>query len=701
VPDFNSDLSLLMLVLLNTAVFTSAWFFASRRITANRSQALLDAGLLGYAVQYVSVGLPGLSHYLTPSTIAAVALACSICLFAAARKARPGAATSSARLDRLLISGVGLFTLAFVLIFAHSQAGLPVISNDAMTYHFPAAVQWLQDAKINLFQTWFFNPANTYSPLAGSVFIVWLIAPFHSDVIARFVEVPALICVGIAMYRLCNQLGAKPPLAALIAAAATLARPIFLPGMMGKDDLFVAFFFLAALVAMAPDRSGERFGALRFGIALGLLLATKYSALLSVPILLLAIDGPRWRWRGWISALGIAVLLAGPWYLRNWILTGNPLFPMFSLFTTAQSDAFHPSRHASAVLLDGAYGLPASLAAVLAIPWLRSAITSSRSLRSDALLRACALGVPVGLLIFYAESPFPEVRFVLPVFLLLFACSACWLGRLRIATKLQLLPAIPLPLLSIITVFGFIKSSVALSFAAESLILALIGLAAFGLTRNRPLRSTVLLMTTLIVSIAYTYIHWSAYCRDTRESIYDEGGGYAVEYPDPNRLWRFVNENIPADATVAYTNAYLIYPLQGPLLNRRLIYVPTRPGIKTIADLGWLGRHLSGEKLIPAALRATVAAPDRATWLANLQTSGAGYLVIGQGGVIGIPPEDAFAAADPRKFHPLFEGPAGKIYRIESRHSEISTIPPAPEILPVANGAKGDDHKPAGIGRNS
>src|SRR5207302_11316081 len=99
---------------------------------------------------------------------------------------------------------------------------------------------WRQTGRLGLFPTWFFNPANTYSPLAGSTFIAWLIAPFDMDIVARFVEVPALIVVGIGVFQLCRQMGVEPAIAGLIAAAAVLARPMFFASIMGKDDLFVA-----------------------------------------------------------------------------------------------------------------------------------------------------------------------------------------------------------------------------------------------------------------------------------------------------------------------------------------------------------------------------------------------------------------------------------------------------------------------------
>ena len=60
------------------------------------------------------------------------------------------------------------FVVAFVGALVHQQRYLPPFATDALTYHLPAAVQWLQTGRVGVFETWFFNPANTYSPLGGS-----------------------------------------------------------------------------------------------------------------------------------------------------------------------------------------------------------------------------------------------------------------------------------------------------------------------------------------------------------------------------------------------------------------------------------------------------------------------------------------------------------------------------------------------------
>jgi hypothetical protein len=689
VVEFGFELSLVFCLLLNAAVFGSAWFFARRRLTASWSQALLDALLIGYGVQYVSVGLAGMLGCLDSRQVSGFAMCLVVGSFAGGWKIPAVMRAKPPLRDRLIVLSTGLFVIGFVLAFAHFQAVVPVTSNDALTYHFPAAAQWMQQGRIGLFQTWFFNPANTWSPLAGSVFITWLMLPFGNDLLARFVEVPVLLCVGVAVFRLCGEMGVRPAVSALVAASAVLSRPIFTPCMMGKDDLFVAFFFVATLVAMSPDRARERFGCVRFGIALGLLLATKYTALLGVPMLVLARSvkktepgrvGPvRGEFRGgkprlcWsLIAAFIAIILAGPWYLRNWITTGNPLFPLAiphvfrGLFTTSRSDAFHSWPGVISTAIGGEYGLPMALAIVLAFAVVVS-LLFFRSFRKQPIFRACVLGPLIGLALFYWRSPFPEVRFLLPVFLLLFACGGVAIDRIFGDERFAIAVAAMLVGVSLLTLF---KSRISTAdFAATALMFTAIGIAGYLWANGRRVRWVMLGAAGTFAFAIFTFINWAAYCRNYLSTKYDADSVYAQPwiYPDLTPLWGWVNTHLPADARVAYTNLYYVYPLQGNSLRRRLVYVPTRPGVSTMADLPWLGDRLPGERIVPAAGAATVGRPDLAVWLVNLRKSGCDYLIIGRfghGGVAVNPPEAGFAAAHPGHFSRIFSCDAGDVYLI-------------------------------------
>jgi hypothetical protein len=700
VPDHSAELALLGCVLLNVAVFGSAWRFAAGRVTASRSQASLDAGLLGYAIQYAAIGLPGVVGMLRPTAVVAVALALSAALFAMSHPRDTGlrpvqgafgwrnrwfsniigtgrrpVSRSDAPLPaahRAVVVALATFTLVVVAGFAYFQSDLPVVFNDALTYHFPAAAQWLQQGRITLFPTWFFNPANGYSPLAGSTFVAWLIVPFGSDVLARYVQVPALLGVGIGVYRLGRQLSAAPVAAAAVAAAAVLCRPLFMASLTGKDDLFVAFTFVAAVVALAPGRAAEPFGAVRLGLAIGLLLATKYTALLALPMLLLAIDGPAragWRIGRWTVALVVAAALAGPWYLRNWITTGNPLFPLDvslaglhlfrGLFTTARSDALSSIPADARVVLGGSYGVPVAVAVLAIVGWAAAAVLRIRQWPRDPLLRACVLGPPIGLALFAWRSPFPEVRFVFPVLLLL-TTSAISAWPRRGACFAFALPIAAIATISVSkgwAVFG------PLVFVAAIAAVVVAGIDAATRSGPRWRRGVALAVPTAALAM-FAFVRWSAFCRAYPDHWTEDDPFWSLRYPE-QPLWKCVNQQAPDGATVAYADLTFVYPLQGSSLRRRIGYAPTRRGVRMPTDLPWLGAHLSGEALVAAADGATVADPDPLAWRDNLRRLGAQYLVVGHAIPRWQPIEATWAAADPGHFRPLYVGPAGWVFAVQ------------------------------------
>ena len=165
----------------------------------------------------------------------------------------------------------------------------------------------------------------------------------------------------------------------------------------------------------------------------------------------------------------------------------------------------------------------------------------------------------------------------------------------------------------------------------------------------------------VVIAAAVAYVRWTSYCRRMADGWTADVGYWSANYPQDASLWQFVNRRLPPTATVAYTDDYLVYPLVGPTLRRRLVYVPTRRGVRTVADLPWLGDHLSGERLVTAAAAATVAEADSVAWRAGLTAAGAEYLVIGNQ-IAG--PEAAWATADPARFDPLYAGPGGRVFAV-------------------------------------
>jgi hypothetical protein len=421
-----------------------------------------DVLLLNFLVQYVAVALPGVLGVLHPLSIGVVTLAASAALYFAPAKAiveehpRIGPAW-----EWWVVLGCTLFGVGYLGTVAYEQRFAPALAQDALTYHFPAAAQWLRTGRLGLFETWFFNPANTYSPLAGSTFIAWWVAPLGNDVLARHAPVPALVLVFFAAIRLIRAVGARPAVAAMIALALVLSQPFIRQSIIEKDDLYLAAFFTCVVAGCAGERLRDPLGAWRVGVALGLLLAMKYTALFALPALVLLIDAPvraGWTIRRYAAVAGAVLLLAGPWYLRNAMLTGNPLYPVDvkvfgatifrGLFESGRSEQLARPGELLALLTKRHQSLPVWPAAVVALAWVAALVGRFRGLRAGPLLRACLLG-PVALLaVFWWKAPYAEIRFVFPAFVLLYAAAAVgisvWLrhaGLQLVAAAVVLVPA--------------------------------------------------------------------------------------------------------------------------------------------------------------------------------------------------------------------------------------------------------------------
>jgi hypothetical protein len=124
-------------------------------------------------------------------------------------------------------------------------------------------------------------------------------------------------------------------------------------------------------------------------------------------------------------------------------------------------------------------------------------------------------------------------------------------------------------------------------------------------------------------------------------------------------LWSFVNEKVPEDGVVAYSNQFMIYPMYGFENRRRLVYAPVRRG-ESIAALIFSDPVPDG-KIPEMATAAADADGDEKVWRGNLAAAGARYLVIGAG---FNPPEIGWAGADPTGFKLLYRNGAGAGYGI-------------------------------------
>ena len=113
---------------------------------------------------------------------------------------------------------------------------------------------------------------------------------------------------------------------------------VFIVSHMAYVDLFITYYSLAAVLAFLRWHEERSPGWLALsGIFSGLALSSKYTALLLPLLGCFGIfwsfyrDRVSWRpvMRSLFLYLAFTVLLGSPFYLKNWIMTGNPFYPFF------------------------------------------------------------------------------------------------------------------------------------------------------------------------------------------------------------------------------------------------------------------------------------------------------------------------------------------------------------------------------------
>jgi hypothetical protein len=672
------ELRLAVTVAVNLLTIAGAARFVLRRGVRDRVQVLCDAFLLWYAIQYAAVTLPGVVGLLGATTAPLVGIAIAVALQSVPRASSSGAATTPR--ERVATTLCAVMLCAFIAAIIWNARTSPVIANDSLTYHLPAAAQWVQTGRVGLYETWFYNPANTYSPLAGSTFIAWLMAPMGNDVLARFVAAPALLMLFFGMTLLCRSAGAGICVAALVTLAACCARPFISQVILAKDDLFVVAFFVAAAAALAPGRLRDGLGSWRLGIAVGLLLATKYTALLSLPLLLLAADAPwraGWRWHKLAILAGLVLVIAGPWYARNIVLTGNPLYPAdvsvcgFTLFqgmfTALRSDRL---RNFEAIwnTFTGAggadyYSLVAPVWIALILLWMIATVGSIRSMWRCPILRLTLIGPVLGIALFVTQSPYAETRFAYPSIALFFVAAAVAIGMLPARAS----PIIAASLLFAATFGTSFKSRPLLDLVGPFMAMLVIAFAVVAILESRRPRAIGAAAIGVVVALGMcVFVLWPRYLLECEQTANDVWTGVYGRIAD---AWRYVRDELPAGETVAYANTYFTYPLIGPRLDRPVTYAPTRRGLTRYRDLARFDSATTGEEIPRQVLAITLRDPDHDTWIKNLRTRGARWLFVARQDVAHPqrtinPPELAFARADPTRFRVVFENDAATIFQV-------------------------------------
>jgi hypothetical protein len=262
----------------------------------------------------------------------------------------------------------------------------PEIQSDALRYHLAAPQAYVREHRV------FYIPSNAFTNFPFLLEMLFTLAfAIAGDLAAKMIHFECYVLTGLFVALLARReaAGSRLPYGILAALAFWTTPTALLVGAWGFIDLGTALFFVATIYALLqwhgasgpPSRSGlcvedgpplqsgycgsgpQSGWRLLSGLFLGLLLGTKYTMLamlVVVPIALLPslrgaalwrlrgtkqsnlglVELPsfapngRWDIRYWIRSsafvIAAALLAASPWFIKNILFTGNPVYPLAS-----------------------------------------------------------------------------------------------------------------------------------------------------------------------------------------------------------------------------------------------------------------------------------------------------------------------------------------------------------------------------------
>jgi len=221
--------------------------------------------------------------------------------------------------------------VAFVMLLAGILLALvPPWGYDSLMYHLNAPRMYLEQGQITaLPELWQANGPMLLQMLYGAGLLM------GSEVFARLLHLSCGVMLSFATFSLGKRLGGKG--CGWLATALLLgmqALPLW--SSFAYADVAWALFTLLAVDALIHWEESRNTGwAIAAGMMTAFALASKYLAVGLLGGMALAIslhlvesrDGSVLKTGMWVGL--VTAVLASPWYIRNWVVLGNPFFPFF------------------------------------------------------------------------------------------------------------------------------------------------------------------------------------------------------------------------------------------------------------------------------------------------------------------------------------------------------------------------------------
>ena len=574
----------------------------------------------------------------------------------------------------------------------------PPMEHDVMTYHLFLPARWIQDAAITTIPSVFGDLAPAYAPKNGEAIFAFIGSIADYDLFARVGQFPYLLLAAFAVFGIGRLKGLSRRASLIPAVIACLSPTVFRQGFTAEVDLMTGAFFVSAVYFLLLFRERPSFfSVLMFSASFGLAIGTKFVAVticmfLLPPVVYYFVRFARKSPGFAMLYLGVGSLTAiasgGFWYIRNWIITGNPLFPLHmppffnGIYsrTAMNTSEFHgPLGQFFLPVWSYAYGPIISAVALLSLGiaiWL-----IVRKKVSGIFIYVYALPWMLVLAHFFIVPYNTQYRFLIPAVLLTFLPLGDmdeekkyrWSARIAwgLPTIISIVgPGISFNLLGIpVSGQGLVPRHYLLTLLATLLATFIFYMALVRIRLNLIPRIFVVMFAVAFSMVLFFVARAQVGCEQI-VFIRGNGSGY------PLRAWDWVQKSIKGD-TIAYSGNNVPYYLLGRFWQNKVVYVNIEgPQHWKIYD-HWKHCEETRDCPDPDATDKPVSLyrdGNKLQWLSNLNKAGASYLFVAPmgGGELrtirsdaeGYPVERSWAQSMPSFFKIVFQSKGAEIYRI-------------------------------------
>ena len=583
---------------------------------------------------------------------------------------------------------IAIFCISVILGFSLVKMAINLVNPpfgwDSLNYHFSFPVEWMKYNNLANPITINDDLGPSYYPIHGSLVYLWGMYPLKNVFMADLGQIPFFVISFIALYGICRKFTINREYSFCAAGLFTITPNYFKQMEIAYVDVMVAGWFLAGCYFLFSFyRERKLKDVVLFSLSLGFLIGTKTIALPYAAVLVIIFTLAVLRHRQalkprgisfyFLLTVGLIIISGGYGYIRNFIQTGNPLYPLNVEFL-------------GKTIFKGIFDKSAYTAHVD-----KSAYALSKILFSE--------GLGGGLIVFVIPAFFVFVFNALKkrinvekffVFLLPIVLCFIWRYCIPLANLRYLYPAlalgfiIPFMLLSekktfittvrVLVILCFLASSAEIATRLELVSsLALSAVLFFGFNPiynflgSLKIKGWLIVFTLLAMSLSLLNIDY----RENEYRRYISMVKYSGFWPEAVKAWNWLNINTIGD-NIAYVGRPVPFPLYGTVFKNNVYYTSVNKTDPAMAHYFPNSRYRWGADFMELHQNLEAEGnyrehPDYALWLANLKKRKTDYLFIyslHQTKETVFPIEDIWAKNNPNQFILTFSNLTIHIYRI-------------------------------------